>query len=272
MKATVVVFPFDQFGSGGTGEGARLLADAVWEVIDDTAAETRPSRADSLRGKLKVRDVPFETLDEIAGWRERGREAARRVLKSREFLVWLGGNHLSCLPVLEELTADTLVVQFDAHLDVYAFHDNTAALNHGNFVKELRGRRVVNVGHRDLFITDADTAESFDAVFPATEIALDIEKVAAELRAKCEGAKRVWIDLDCDAFDPAFLPGVRQPLPFGLTPPAFLKLLDAAWSDKVVGFSISEFDPAADVRDTSLQLLGWLLEFVLLKVAGRGKP
>lgn len=269
MKSTVVVFPFDQFGSGGTGAGAQLLADAVHEVMDDTAHETRPSRADALRGKLKVREVPFDTLDELADWRDRGREAARRVLKSGEFLVWLGGNHLSCLPVLEELGAGTLVVQFDAHLDVYAFHDNTASLNHGNFVKELRGPRVVNVGHRDIFITDADINESFDTVFPATNIALDLDKAAAGLKAKCKGAKRVWIDLDCDAFDPAFLPGVCQPLPFGLTPPAFLKLFDAAWSDKVAGFSISEFDPAADVRDTSLNLLGWLLEFVLLKVAER---
>ncbi|HUR54133.1 MAG TPA: arginase family protein, partial [Gemmataceae bacterium] len=210
-----------------------------------------------------------ETLDQLADWRDRGRDTARRVLKTGDFLVWLGGNHLSCLPVLEEVGAGTLVVQFDAHLDVYAFRDNTAELNHGNFVKELRGPRVVNVGHRDLFITDAEIAESFDVVFPAADIATDIDRVAAALKAKAKGAKRVWIDLDCDAIDPAFLPGVRQPLPFGLTPPAFLKLLDAVWSDKVVGLSVSEFDPASDVRDTSLNLLGWLLEFVLLKVGGR---
>jgi agmatinase len=78
----------------------------------------------------------------------------------------------------------------------------------------------------------------------------------------------VWLDLDCDAFDPAFLPGVRQPLPFGLTPPAFLRLLAAVWSDKVAGLSVTEFDPAADVRDAGLNLLGWLIEFVLLKRHG----
>jgi arginase family enzyme len=78
----------------------------------------------------------------------------------------------------------------------------------------------------------------------------------------------VWLDLDCDAFDPAFLPGVRQPLPFGLTPTAFLALLAAVWSEKVVGLSVSEFDPARDVRDTSLELLGWLIEYMLLKRHG----
>ena len=268
MKSTVVVFPFDQFGGGGTGAGAQLLGDAVREVIDDTAHETRPSRADCLRGKLRVRDIEFETLDQLVDWRKRGRAAARQAIKAGDFLLWLGGNHLSALPVLEELGPDTLVVQFDAHLDIYAFHDNTAELSHGNFVKHLSGPRVVNVGHRDLFLTGAEIAESFDAVYPATDIALDVGRVAAALRAKAKGAKRVWLDLDCDAIDPAFLPGVRQPLPFGVTPPAFLKLLDAVWSDKVMGLSVSEFDPGSDVRDASLNLLGWLIEFVLLKASG----
>jgi hypothetical protein len=29
--------------------------------------------------------------------------------------------------------------------------------------------------------------------------------------------------------------------------------------------SISEFDPGCDVRDASLQLLGWFVEYVLLR-------
>ena len=85
---------------------------------------------------------------------------------------------------------------------------------------------------------------------------------------RAAGAKRIWIDLDCDAFDPAVLPAVQQPLPFGLAPAAFLKLFDAVWSDKVAGMSVSEFDPGRDVRDTGLNCLGWLLEWVLLKVHG----
>ena len=123
-----------------------------------------------------------------------------------------------------------------------------------------------NVGHRDLFLTSNEIAETFEGVYSAEEIALDSDRVAVELQAKVAGAKRVWIDLDCDAFDPAALPAVQQPLPFGLLPAVMLKLLNAVWSEKVVGFSVSEFDPGRDVRDVGLNLLGWLLEYVLLKV------
>jgi agmatinase len=268
MSIIVTVFPFDQFGSAGTGAGAQLLGDAVREILDDTEKETRPCRADGFRGSVEIYEFPFETMTQLRDWRKTGRQAARRVLKSKQSLIWLGGNHLSVLPVLEELGNDTLVVQFDAHLDIYSFHDNTSELSHGNFLKhfDTPRPRLVNVGHRDLFLTYNEIAEIFEGVYSAEEIAIDSDRVAVELEAKAAGAKRVWIDFDCDALDPAAMPAVPQPLPFGLPPAVMLKLLNAVWSGRVVGFSISEFDPGRDVRDVGLNLLGWLLEYVLLKL------
>jgi agmatinase len=270
MHSIVSVFPFDLFGSAGTGAGAQLLGDAVREILDDTEEETRPCRADCLRGNVEVREFAFDTMAKLKDWRKTGRQAVRRELKAGQFLVWIGGNHLSVLPVLEELGRDTLVVQFDAHLDVYSFHDNTKELSHGNFLKHFESPRprLVNVGHRDLFLTPNEIVATFEAVYSAVDVATNVDQVAAELRARADGAKRVWIDLDCDAFDPAAMPAVQQPLPFGLVPATFLKLLNSVWSEKVVGLSVSEFDPGRDTRDTSLNLLGWLLEWLLLKVHG----
>ena len=86
----------------------------VHEILDDTERETRPCRADALRGEVRVTEHDFATLPSISGWRKRGRQVARAALKSGEFVLWLGGNHLAALPLLEELGAGTLVVQFDA--------------------------------------------------------------------------------------------------------------------------------------------------------------
>ena len=271
MSTNVTVFPFDLFGSGGTGAGARLLGDMVHEILDDTERESRPCRADALRGNVRVTELDFDALADVADWRKRGRRAARAALKSGDFLLWLGGNHLAALPVLEELGAGTLVVQFDAHLDVYAFHDTKEELSHGNFLTHFDGPRprLVNVGHRDLFLTPDEIGATFEAVYPAWEVAADVSRVVAELRALATGAKRVWIDLDCDAFDPSAVPAVAEPLPFGLLPPAFLALFEAAWAGNVAGMSVTEFDPGRDVRDTGLNLLGWLVEYTLLKAAGR---
>src|SRR4051812_34099018 len=180
MRTTAVGFPFDLFGGAGTGAGAHLLGDVVHEILDDTEAETRPCRADCLRGNVHVQEFEFGTPAKVQGWRKAGRAAARKTLRAGDFLLWLGGNHLSVLPVLEELGRDTLVVQFDAHLDVYAFHDNTPELSHGNFLRHFEGPlpHLVNVGHRDLFLTPDEIGQTFEAAYSALDVAADAERVA----------------------------------------------------------------------------------------------
>jgi arginase family enzyme len=267
MRTTAVVFPFDLFGNAGTGAGARLLGDALREVLADNRRETRPTRCDAYRGRVRIKELAFDTPAAVADWRKLGRQAVRQPLKAGDFTLWFAGNHLGVLPVYEELGADDLVVQFDAHLDVYRLHDVADTPANGNFLLHADGPlpRVVNVGHRDLFLPDGEVRETFAAAFPAEALAADLPRVAAAVREWASAADRVWIDLDADAFDPAFAPGVHHPLPFGLTPPQFLAVLDAAWAGKVVGLSVSEFDPGRDVRDTTLNLFGWLVERMLLR-------
>jgi arginase family enzyme len=152
MNTRVIVFPFDLFGSGGTGEGAHLLAEGVREILKDTRRETTPTRAHTYGDKVRLRQATFETIEALTTWRHQGRKWARRVLSEGDFLIWLGGNHLSALPVYDVLAGQegTLVVQLDAHLDIHHFHDTTTELSHGNFLLHARQPLppLVNVGHR----------------------------------------------------------------------------------------------------------------------------
>lgn len=270
-KTLAIVFPFDLFGNSGTGAGAERLGDFVTELLDDNRAERRKTRCDSYRGQLKVKEIAFSTLKAVQTWRQVGRQTLRHALKADERVIWLGGNHLSVLPVYEELGADgpanTLVVQFDAHLDLYQLHDVTPNLANGNFLLHADETlpQIVNVGHRDLFLPAGEIREKFVASYSSLELANDVEKAAKEIRKRAEAAKRVWIDIDADVFDPANVPAVHHPLPFGPSPLLVLKLLNAAFEGNVVGVSISEFDPWRDTRDAGLNVLGWLIEWVLLR-------
>ena len=44
-----------------------------------------------------------------------------------------------------------------------------------------------------------------------------------------------------------------------------VKLVHAAWSDRVCGVALSEFDPGRDRGDQGLNTLVWLLEYLLLR-------
>jgi agmatinase len=271
MRTRVVFFPFDLFGSPGAAAGVALLADEVREVLADNRRETVPTRARAYAGRLRLREITFDTLGSYADWRRRGRREARSALRRGEFLTWVTGNHLGALPVYDELSAGagrTLVVQFDAHLDVHHFRDCTPGPSHGNFLLHCEGPlpAILNLGHRDLLLPHDHVSRYYHQTFPAADLFRDSAPALEAVRRAAGAAGRVFLDVDCDVFDAAFFPAVSEPVPFGLSPALFLRLLDGVWSPKVAGLLLSEFSPSRDHNDRGLSLLVWLLEYVWLRL------
>ncbi len=267
MKTTVVVCPWGAFGSGGAAHGAEALADAVRELLDDVRQERRPTRARVFRGQVRIEELTFDSPAALADWHKTARSSVRAALNRGDFLIWLGGNHLSALPVYEELAAaDAAVVQFDAHLDLYNLDDSKTELNHGNFLRHAeRLPSIVNLGHRDLFLTPKSIHEFYEAVHSAADLARDQTVIRSAIAEWAREADRLFLDLDCDVLDPASFPATAHPMPFGLSALDLLNLLNAAWTPRVCGVGISEFDPGRDRDERSLQLLVWLIEWILLK-------
>jgi agmatinase len=269
VKTSAIFFPFDLFGSGGARAGAEMLAEAFKEMLADNKRERVPTRARAYAGKIRVQDFAFDNLAAYQNWRTEARQAIASAFSRHEFLLWVAGNHLGVLPVYDELAGskNTVVVQFDAHLDVYNLSDCTAELSHGNFLLHCTGPlpSLINVGQRELLLRPAYIDKYYRKTFAAAELAVDPEPALAYVRQACAEAERVFLDVDCDVFDAAYFPAVAQPVPFGLSPATVLRFLDAAWSDKVAGLALSEFVPARDQRDRGLETLMWLIEYVLLR-------
>ncbi len=270
MKTTVIVFPFDLFGGGGAAAGVDLLADALREMIADNRRETTPTRAAAYTAHLRLRQAVFEKLDDYTHWRRMGRQFARTAMRGGNFLLWLAGNHLGVLPVYDELSTQgesVLVVQFDAHLDIQQFREYTTEPSHGNFLLHCDGPvpPLVNVGHRDLLLPAEHIRRYYRHTFSASQMAVAPADVSEQLRSLAASADRVFLDIDCDVLDPAHFPAVSEPVPFGLSPPALLALIDAVWSPHVAGVFLSEFNPARDRDDRCLATLLWLIEYLLLR-------
>src|SRR5262245_30443853 len=124
----VYICPFSQFGNQGTQAGAELLADSVREMLADNQQEKRPHRASAYEPYVRINELSLTTNEELANWQERVRTVIAKSIKKGEFLLWIGGNHLSALPLYEEsaLHERSMVLQFDAHLDVYHHLTDTA--------------------------------------------------------------------------------------------------------------------------------------------------
>jgi arginase family enzyme len=261
-----IFFPFDLFGSAGAKAGTQLLADAFQEMLNDNKRERVATRARAYANKVRFEEYVFETLADYEDWRGQAQVRIRQVFRHNEFLLWVTGNHLGALPVYDELAPTTLVLQLDAHLDIYNLSDCTAQPSHGNFLLHARTPlpRIVNVGHRELLLRPEYIQKYYHASFSAVEWTLDSAGVFGKLRDLCQAAKRVFLDLDCDVFDPAYFPATAQSRPFGLDPLIVPRLLEAVGPERLDGFAISEFEPARDRHDCALETLMWLLEYVLL--------
>jgi agmatinase len=266
VKTTIFVCPFALFGNPGTQRGAELLADAVREMLDDNRHERRPTRAGAYQDHVKLKELRLDTPADYSEWHAAARQAAKTALDAGEFLIWIGGNHLSVMPLYEELGNRTrsLVVQFDAHLDIYHHDDTKQDLSHGNFIRHLPDPKpeILNLGHRDQFLSTKEIHEHFAAAVDA--VALLNDGVEKKLANGIRRANRVCLDIDWDVLDPAYFPAVDDPLPFGLTPQQLLRHMQATWSDKTCAVAMSEFHPARDDGDRSLQLAVWLIEQMLL--------
>jgi agmatinase len=262
VTTRAVFFPFDLFGSSGTKAGAELLADAFQEILADNKRERIATRARAYANKVRFEEFAFEALADYQDWRGQARLRVKQILEKDEFLLWVTGNHLGVLPVYDELDQDVLVIQLDAHLDIYNLSDCTTELSHGNFLLHAEPPlpHIVNVGHRELLLRADHIQKYYEAAFPIAEI----DDLLSKLADICASAEQIVIDLDCDVFDPAFFPATPHARPFGLEPRWLLKLLDVIGADKLAGFCISEFEPARDVNDRCLETLMWLIELVLL--------
>jgi arginase family enzyme len=270
VKTHLLFFPFDLFGHAGTRTGAELLADAVQEMLRDNRREKVATRARAYAGKVRFEEYLLDTMEDLKNWRATARAEVAPVLAKDDFLLWTTGNHLGALPVYDVLAREhpnALVIQFDAHLDIYHLTDSTTELSHGNFLRHVDGPRpaIINIGHREQLLRTDTIAEYYQATFSAAELHRDPNAALDVIEAAAAVADKVIIDLDCDVFDSAYFPGVAQLEPFGLSPALFLTCLERLWSDRVRGLLLSEFLPARDEHDRSLATLLWLVEWVLLR-------
>jgi agmatinase len=270
MQTTAVFFPFDCFGSAGTGRGAELLADGVREMLADNREERAPARCHVYTPHIQVKETSFKNEKEQSKWRSEGRALIRRVLDKSHRLIWIAGNHLGVLPLYDELAADPdeiLVIQFDAHLDIFNLTDCESAPTHGNYLMHAAGRlpRIINVGSRDLMLPEEHVKRYFESVLSAEQISRDPNGSLAFLAKAARKAKRVILDLDCDVFEPAFFPAVLHPTPFGLAPQFLLQAISEIGPARVEVIALSEFAPDRDRHDQSLGTLLWLLEWLFLR-------
>ena len=245
-RAVVFPVPLERTTSyeHGTRNGpAAILAASRNMELYDEELELEPYKEIGIH-TLPAIDTSDGTLDEVI---TEIFTAQLGLLEDGKFTVALGGEH-SLTPPLVSATAkkfkDLSVLQIDAHADLRdEYHGNPAS--HACAMRRVvEVCPAVQVGIRSLSVEEAQAIPHLNtSIYWAKDIARAplkswIAKVLADL------SPNVYLTIDLDGFDPAFVPATGTPEPGGLDWMQVTSLIRAV-SDhkKIVGMDVVELLP-----------------------------
>ena len=168
----------------------------------------------------------------------------------------VGGDHTIPLPILRALAGDRPVgiLHFDAHADTL---DQICGdkVNHATFMRRgyeeglIDPKRVIQVGMRGSRFTPDDIQYGYDVGYHIITMdeyedmgRAEVIKVIDEVL----GEGPIYLSLDIDGLDPAFLPGTGVPEIGGITPRDAQVIIRSLRGREVVGADISEVSPLHD--------------------------
>jgi len=170
--------------------------------------------------------------------------AAAKIFADGKVPVILGGEHTVAVGgawAAADFFRDLTVLQLDAHGDLRDSYEESG-FNHACVMARIRERSpIVQAGIRSISPEEAEIIDR-DRTFFAREIHCGnggwIERLLPLLTT------RVYITLDLDVFDPAYVPSTGTPEPGGLDWYQVTGLLKAvAARSQIVGFDVTELCP-----------------------------
>jgi arginase family enzyme len=278
----------DWLTAGGAADGRRLGVVGVplcrTSISESGAAATPVAVRSALRRFATFHaglDVDLESISvhdegdldvaELAGDEALAAvDAGLTALPPYELVVLIGGDNALTRPAMRTLLPDlgrAGLLTLDAHHDVRGFHDGptNGTPVRGLIDDGLPGSRIVQVGIGNL--TNSRAYRSW-----CEEQGVDLHGVAAaqaegvrtlvrrsldRLAKSCDG---LYVDLDVDVVDRAFVPGCPGARPGGLLPGELLKAAEEAGRHPAVrAVDIVEVDATADPTGATVDLAAMCL-------------
>ncbi len=158
--------------------------------------------------------------------KERIQDTIKEVFATNKnvFPIFLGGDHLITLGILESLPYEKItVIDFDAHRDL---------------MKEYLGNPYVHITWAHHIINNP----KFELVqIGARSWSEEEDDLISKLKDTFDNIDNpIYITVDMDVFDPGFAPEVGTPEPNGMKPADFFEILEKVCKNNIIGMDIAE--------------------------------
>ena len=190
--------------------------------------------------------------------------ATRDILAADAKPLLLGGEHsvsIGAIHGLAEIYSELVLVQFDAHADLradYLGDPNNHACAIRRALDVLPSENVLQVGIR------SGTREEFEELHQSGRLVAPSPALLEERLQNTRGP--IYLTVDLDVFDPAYMPGTGTPEPGGIDWQTFAALLATIPTRRLVAADVVELAPNLDPTGCSAVLAAKVVREVALKL------
>ena len=242
--------PFDKTAS--FRRGARLGPDAIREASDCLETYSPHLDKDLEDAALcDLGDVDFAS-DDTQAVLDSIQAEAREIFRAGKRPVFLGGEHLVSLPLVEaalEVFPGLVVFQWDAHADLRDDYLGEK-LSHACVMRRILGLKDIGPLHQ--FGVRSGTRDEFEWM-RANETLCPLTPEGVESVLEEISDRAIYLTLDVDVINPGEMPGTGTPEPGG---PGFdaimdcISVLDASGA-RIIGADVVELAPELDPSGAS---------------------
>jgi len=257
--------PFDVTSTYRTG--ARFGPTAIREASLNIETYSFSSGVDveDLRlhdlGDLHVTGDAEETLKRLE-------KVVAELLEEKKIPVLIGGEHTITLGAARAFKERTCaVISFDAHLDLRNEYMSLKT-SHTTFMRRLneqvKPKRLIEIGTRAVCREELAYAKKTGInYFTADQIRSEgVDDTLKKIESLIGDAKQVYLTVDLDVLDPAFVPAVQNPEPNGLCSHMFYILLNGLCDSRVAAFDVVEVAPNYDNGNSAVQVARTIFEML----------
>jgi agmatinase len=268
-KAEYIIFgvPFDVTSTYRTG--ARFGPVAIRQA--SLNIETYSFRTDIDVEDLCLHDLgDIHVSTDIDKTLEMLELVAKDILKSEKMPVAIGGEHTITYGIAKALAktaSTTAIVSFDAHLDLRNEFLGLE-MSHTTFMRRIdekvKPAKIVEIGTRAVCKEELAYAKKAEIEFITTQQVRKegTKRIANQLKEELAKYKNIYVSVDMDVLDPAFVPAVQNPEADGLEMHHLLDILGKVCDKRVVGFDVLEIAPDYDQGISAIQAAKVIFEML----------
>ncbi|MEA1910172.1 MAG: agmatinase [Spirochaetota bacterium] len=192
-------------------------------------------------------------------------KSAAEFIRNNKILIAIGGEHLITLPIFQaasEKYGKFTMLHLDAHADL-ADQLYDSKLSHGTVMARCLDNglhKLIQYGVRSGDRSEYEKRQNDSRIIPA----IDIEEIADNL----ETGEKLYLTIDLDFFDPAFVPGTGTPEAGGADFGEYIKIFKMLRKKNVqlIGADLVELAPEIDTSRNSTIFAGKVLRELILTV------